>query len=193
MIEHKACQHAAWTETAQSAILGGLVTSSGAILDIPTGMRPVTCKVDEFSDENSADSSEQSLGNSTVTAEKFPPHVLVVDDEPLIRWSVSESLSDLGMDVEQAADAAAALRAVTTAALPFQVVVLDLRLPDMSDLSLLATLRQLLPRAALILMTAFGTPDIATEAALLGATVLNKPFELQDLNRLVLGAGRRPS
>lgn len=127
-------------------------------------------------------------GISGLSEELFPRHVLVVDDEPLIRWSVAESLADLGLDVEQAADAASALRTVTTTANPFHVVVLDLRLPDMADLSLLATLHQLLPAARLILMTAFGTPDIVQQAALLGATVLNKPFELSDLNRLVLAA-----
>jgi DNA-binding NtrC family response regulator len=156
--------------------------ASGVILDIPAGMRPVTCNVGNDSD----DRTERELGNSSVAAKKFPLHVLVVDDEPLIRWSVVESLSDVGMDVEEAADAVSALRLVTTAALPFDMVVLDLRLPDMNDLSLLATLRQLLPHAGLILMTAFGSPDIATEAALLGATVLNKPFELHDLNHLAL-------
>jgi DNA-binding NtrC family response regulator len=116
---------------------------------------------------------------------KFPQHALVIDDEPLIRWSVSESLSDLGFDVEEAADARSALRSVTTTALPFDVVVLDLRLPDMEDLSLLATLRQLLPSAALILMTAFGTPELIAEARAIGATALTKPFELDELKRLV--------
>jgi hypothetical protein len=55
----------------------------------------------------------------------------------------------------------------------------------MNDLSLLATLRQLLPKALLILMTAFGTPDVVKGANDLGATVLTKPFELFDLQRLV--------
>ena len=125
------------------------------------------------------------MGKFSAALEKFPRHVLVVDDEPLIRWSVSESLSDLGFDVEEAGDARSALRLVTTAALPFDIVVLDLRLPDMADLSLLATLRQLLPSAALILMTAFGTPELIAEAQALGATALNKPFELDELQRLV--------
>jgi two-component system NtrC family response regulator len=156
-------------------------------------MKPVTCKVYEFSAANSTEAAEAEAGIFSVKTENFPqPHVLVVDDEPLIRWSVAESLSDRGMDVEEACDAASALRRVTTAARPFQVVVLDLRLPDMHDLSLLATLRQLLPDARLILMTAFGSPDVITEAALIGATVINKPFELQDLNHLVCGQ-RRPS
>ena len=58
----------------------------------------------------------------------------------------------------------------------------------MQDLSLLATLRQLLPNAALVLMTAFGTPEILSDAMALGAAVINKPFELSDLTRLVAGS-----
>lgn len=174
-------------------ILGAPMTPNGAILDASAGMKPVSCKVYEFSSINSDGPAETAEGNFPVDAEKFPVHVLVVDDEPLIRWSVAESLSDLGMDVEQAGDAAAALRMVTTAANPFQVVVLDLRLPDMQDLSLLATLRQLLPDARMVLMTAFGTPDIFTEAVLLGAKVLNKPFELDELTHLVLGHNSSPA
>ena len=112
-------------------------------------------------------------------------HILVVDDEPLIRWSVAESLSDLGFDVEQAGDAAAALRIVTTAVNPFEVVVLDLRLPDMRDLSLLGTLRQLMPETRLVLMTAFASPEIVDAAVALGAAVINKPFEIDELHRLI--------
>jgi DNA-binding NtrC family response regulator len=150
-------------------------------------MKTTTCKVMEFPGVNEPGTAAVAR-EIPLRKDFFPPHVLVVDDEPLIRWSVAESLSDLGLDVEQAPDAASALRTVTTSAEPFQVVVLDLRLPDMQDLSLLATLRQLLPDARLILMTAFGSPEIAQQAALLGAAVLNKPFELADLNRLVLAA-----
>ena len=123
--------------------------------------------------------------NNERPAEKFAPQVLVVDDEPLIRWSVTESLADLGFGVESASDALSALKIVTTSALPFRVIVLDLRLPDMRDLSLLATLRQLMPGTHLILMTAFGAPDIIAAALTLGADVLMKPFELDELNRLV--------
>lgn len=160
----------------------------GAILDIPSRMKPVACTVDD-SFTGKTDQLPVTLTRKfSGAAEKFPRHILVVDDEPLIRWSVCESLSDLGFDVEEAADAQSALRKVTTAALPFDTVVLDLRLPDMSDLSLLGTLRQLLPAATLILMTAFGTPEILADAEGLGAAVINKPFELQELTRLVEGS-----
>jgi len=130
---------------------------------------------------------QSAQGKIWFDARKSPRHVLVVDDEPLIRWSVAESLSDLGFDVEEAPDAGSALRMVTTTAMPYDIVVLDLRLPDMKDLSLLGTLRQLLPAAELILMTAFGSPDILADAAAIGADVLNKPFELDELTRLVVG------
>ena len=121
--------------------------------------------------------------------EKFPEQVLVIDDEPLIRWSVSQSLARFGFDVSEASDAASALKMVTTSPLPFGIVVLDLRLPDMHDLSLLGTLRQLLPNARLILMTAFGTPDVIAGARALGALVLPKPFELDELSSLVRNRG----
>ena len=125
---------------------------------------------------------------SGTTARKVPRRVLVVDDEPLIRWSVTETLAGLGLDVEQAGDAASALRAITTDPLEFDVVVLDLRLPDMRDLSLMATIRQLQPDAAIVLITAFGTDDIVERAVGLGArSVLNKPFELGDLVDAVYG------
>ena len=125
--------------------------------------------------------------------EKFPVHVLVVDDEPLIRWSIAASLGDVGFDVEEAGDAASALRIVTNAALPFDVVILDLRLPDMNDLSLLRTLRQVLPHAQLILMTAFGTADIFDQAQAIGVGVLLKPFEFVELHRLVAYGARNPN
>jgi DNA-binding NtrC family response regulator len=148
-------------------------------------MKPVADSLDAFSREQTAKPAAIESGNLSRPGTNFPPHILVVDDEPLIRWSVSESLSDLGYDVEQAADAESALRKITTSDLPFDGVVLDLRLPDMNDLSLLGTLRQLIPGATLVLMTAFGTPEILADAAALGALVINKPFELGDLRRLV--------
>lgn len=121
---------------------------------------------------------------------KSPLRVLVVDDEALIRWSVAETLTDLGLEVEQAVDAASALAALETAVPGFDVIVLDLRLPDMDDLTLVSTIRRRLPRVAVVLMTAFGTPEIVAKARALGVVnILGKPFELGDLSRAVLAAG----
>jgi len=160
-------------------------TPRGAILDIGHDMNRVACTVSEVSGAILDERRKKRSGTNSHEVEKFPLHVFVVDDEPLIRWSVAESLATAGYIVEQAADAASALKIVADTPLRFQVVVMDLRLPDMHDLSLLATFRQVWPDARVILMTAFGTPEILAEARRLGAEVLNKPFELDELNHLV--------
>jgi DNA-binding NtrC family response regulator len=163
---------------------------AGAILDISAGMNKTSCATIGTRHGNYGLASLPVRENSA-DEENFPVHVLVVDDEPLIRWSVTESLADAGLIVEQAVDAASALKIITGRRLPFDVVVLDLRLPDMHDLSLLGTIRQLMPAATVFVMTAFGTPTVVAQALELGArTVLTKPFELDDLKRLVLDCGR---
>ena len=113
-------------------------------------------------------------------------HVLVVDDEPLIRWSLAETLSDRGHTVTEAGDGKEALRVVTLAANRPDVVLLDYRLPDSNDLSLFAAIKRELPEVPIILMTAYGSPEITAGALALGAyRVVNKPFEVQDLVTLV--------
>ncbi len=122
----------------------------------------------------------------------FAPHVLVVDDEALIRWSVAETLTTKGIRVSQASDGASAIKALALQPNPFDVAVLDLRLPDVSDLWLLSKVRELSPGTRVIMMTAFGTPEIKARAIDLGAsTVIPKPFELEELAGLVERAIRR--
>jgi len=114
--------------------------------------------------------------------------VLVVDDEPLIRWSVSETLAEAGYHVVETGDANAARKAVDEDQ-PFDVVLLDYRLPDSDDLSLLASIRRASPSAQVILMTAFGRPEVVRGALDLGAyQVINKPFEMQAIADLVAQA-----
>ena len=115
--------------------------------------------------------------------------ILVVDDEALIRWSLVETLSDAGNEVVAVPDAENAVQVVRDAAVPFDVVLLDFRLPDSSDLTLLSRLRRLTPATRIILMTAYGTPEIVQGALDLGAfCVLNKPFEMNALSPLVTEA-----
>jgi DNA-binding NtrC family response regulator len=116
-------------------------------------------------------------------------HVLIVDDEPLIRWSLSETLTEGGHLVTEAADAGTALRTLTAAAPTVDVVLLDYHLPDSNDLELLSRIRQVAPRAVVIMMTAFSTAEMADAALLLGVyRVVAKPFEVQDMATLVLEA-----
>jgi len=114
--------------------------------------------------------------------------VLVIDDEALIRWSVSETLADRGYAVVETGDAKGA-RSAVDADHDFDVVLLDYRLPDSDDLSLLASIRRSSPRAQVILMTAFGRSDVVHGALELGVyRVVNKPFELDAIADLVAQA-----
>lgn len=113
--------------------------------------------------------------------------VLVVEDEPLIRWALAETLTDAGYTAIEAGDGATAMRAV--AADEIDVILLDFVLPDSNDLGLLETLRRLAPSAPVIMITAYGTADLNATALRLGAhRVLNKPLDMPDIPALVHAA-----
>ena len=127
------------------------------------------------------------LGDFWPIAEKFLTrlHVLIVDGEPLIRWSIAETLADAGCDVAEAGDAREALERIAAAPAP-DVILLDFRSPDSSDLRLLEAIRRVAPQSSVIVMTAYGTSDIWADAIALGAyRVVNKPIEMSDIVLLV--------
>ena len=114
--------------------------------------------------------------------------VLIVDDEPLIRWSIAETLAEMGHTIMEAGDGEAALRALGESA-PFDVVLLDYRLPDSNDLTLLTAIRRVTPKTAVILMTAYGSPEATKGALDLGVyRVVPKPFEVHDMADWVVQA-----
>jgi DNA-binding NtrC family response regulator len=117
--------------------------------------------------------------------------VLVVEDELLIRWSIAETLAAAGHAVIEAKDGITAVYTLKNYAERIDAVVLDYRLPDSSDLTLLATVRRLSPEAVVVLMTAFGTPEVVKGALDLGVRhVLHNPFEMHDLKSLLEEACR---
>jgi DNA-binding NtrC family response regulator len=114
--------------------------------------------------------------------------VLVVDDEPLVWWSVAETLRDCGYQVMHAGDAWSAMQALATAAWT-DVVFLDLHLPDADDLTVLSAMHAVSPATHIILMTAYGSEELSAEARQRGAfAVLNKPFDMSALAPLVAAA-----
>ena len=112
--------------------------------------------------------------------------ILVVDDELLIRWSLSEALTAAGYAVVEGRDAAEARQALRDQDHKPDLVVLDYRLPDSNDLGLLTTIRHEAPTVPVILMTAYGTAEVVKGALDLGAyRVVSKPFEVNDMASLV--------
>jgi len=113
------------------------------------------------------------------------PVVLVVDDEPLIRWALSEGLTESGCVVRVAASAAEARPLLASETIP-AAVLLDLRLPDVDGLSFLREVRDAWPAAAVLMMTAHGSDEDASAARALGAReFIAKPFDVREVVRLV--------
>jgi DNA-binding NtrC family response regulator len=114
--------------------------------------------------------------------------VLVIDDEPLIRWSMSETLRTSGHTVTEALDGDGARRVLAEGPPP-DVVLLDYRLPNSHGLMLLADVRRLAPSAAVVMMTAYGEDDLVEDAIALGATrVIEKPVDMRELDAVVRAA-----
>src|SRR5690242_7839534 len=108
--------------------------------------------------------------------------ILVVDDEEKLRRVIELQLSTAGFDVDKAASAEEGLKLVERA----DLVLTDLKLPGMDGLELLAAIRRQNTRAPVIVMTAFGTIEVAVEAMKAGAVdFLLKPFSLDHLMAVI--------
>jgi len=112
--------------------------------------------------------------------------VLVVDDEPSVLFALSEGLGDRrrGVRVVTAANGIEAVAVLE--AEPVDIVLTDLRMPDMDGFELLTFLRRNHPAVPVILMTALGSAETSARLATAGSfECLAKPFHLPDLKRKI--------
>jgi two-component system, NtrC family, nitrogen regulation response regulator GlnG len=105
-------------------------------------------------------------------------HILIVDDEEAVCWSLQRALGREGHSVSVAASAEQAVTLLKQR--QPDVLILDVRLPGMDGLTALSRFRQLVPDLPVIIMTAFGDLPTAVRAVEGGAfDYLTKPFDLQ--------------
>jgi len=101
--------------------------------------------------------------------------ILIVDDDRALRFVLSELLSDAGHSVDQAPDGREALRRLDAGA--FDIVLLDIGLPDLSGLDVLAYARTVASPPIVVMMTADDTPETLLAAVRQQAyRYLRKPF-----------------
>ncbi len=122
-----------------------------------------------------------SAQSETQAASNDPPlRVLVADDEESMRHFLQRGLARLGYRVQTADDGAAAVARWQES--PFDLAVLDLRMPGPDGIQTLGRIRSMDPEAVVVLMTAHGTVDAAVEAMHLGAAdFVTKPFTIEEL------------
>lgn len=119
-----------------------------------------------------------------------PIKVLVVDDEESIRRLAEKEIAGLRRSVETAGSAAQAMDIL--ARQQFDVVVLDVRLPDADGLELLEKVRETTPDVEVILITGYGDIDSAVEAMKAGAyDYITKPFTLDRVELVIEKAYQR--
>ena len=117
------------------------------------------------------------------------PSLLIVDDELLIRKSLSKVFRASGYSVDTASTGAEGIEKVSS--VRPQVMILDMRLPDTDGLSVLKKARELDPLLQVIVITAYGDVQSAVNAMKLGACdFLRKPYEMEDIVLATDSAGR---
>ncbi len=111
-------------------------------------------------------------------------NLLIVDDEPGMRQLLSHVFGRAGHAVRAAENGTKALELLKQA--PADLVISDVKMPDMNGIELLRRLREFLPDAAVVMMTAFATVETAREAFKLGADdFIQKPFDVDELKLIV--------
>ena len=110
--------------------------------------------------------------------------ILIVDDDPSMRYSLARMLEGEGLLLSAAKNGAEALK--LTAEEKPDLVIMDIKMPGQSGLEVLRQIREKDPKALVILMTAFGTTETAIEAMKFGAfDYLLKPFDVPQMRGLV--------
>jgi two-component system response regulator FlrC len=114
----------------------------------------------------------------------MPEEILVIDDEPQMLLAIQETLRRRGYTVASAASGMEALCRMKEKS--FDLILTDMRMPEVSGLDLLRRMRGTMPNVPVILLTAYGTIENAVDAMKLGALdYLLKPFSSEALEAAV--------
>lgn len=110
--------------------------------------------------------------------------IFLVDDERILRVSLADELKDAGHQVLEFAEASGALQSL--AGESPEMVITDIRMPEMDGLELLEKIRQISPSTTVVIMTAYASVDTAIKALKLGAyDYLSKPFRSDEVLHLI--------
>jgi two-component system response regulator HydG len=108
------------------------------------------------------------------------PKILIIDDEPLMRMSISDALKEDGYEVSETASGREGVALAKDAS--FDIVITDLRLPDLDGIEVLKACKKASSETMVVLITAYGAVETAVEAMKYGAyDYITKPFRMEEL------------
>lgn len=133
---------------------------------------------------------DTALAQDMTSGMRQPRRVLVAEDDAEMRRLLVTQLRLEGIDVQEASDGRALWRQMQRACVEGDgerpdVIVTDVRMPGMSGLEALRRIRTVAPDVPVVVVTGFGSNHTHAEARSLGAAVLDKPFEVDDLLELI--------
>ncbi len=110
--------------------------------------------------------------------------ILIVDDEYLIRWSLTQALSQQGYRVSSVENGKRAIEALERES--FDFVITDLLMPELDGWGVLEAVQKTLPRSRVIIMTAYGKEGTGETAIQKGAwAYVEKPFVIDRIKELL--------
>ncbi len=112
------------------------------------------------------------------------PHVLVIDDEESLRHALTKGLLRAGYRCSAAPTGRTGVEQFVTGG--FDAVITDVKLPDLSGLDIVAILTEMDATVPVVVMTGYGTMEMALEAMRRGAKdYVQKPFSVDDVVRIL--------
>lgn len=110
--------------------------------------------------------------------------ILIVDDEDNITWSMEKYLSKDGYFIATADSAKKGAELLNAS--PFELVITDMKMPDVDGFQFLNWIKKNHPKSKVVIMTAFGSPSIRDEAKKIGAyRYFEKPVDLNQLRKFI--------
>jgi len=167
------------------AVVHGIVQSHGGQIFLAPEVEKGTCFTLYFPQKKGPTSEISSLQSDSVATLGGDEHLLLVDDEPIVRKMGQEMLQSLGYNVSVFANPVLALQRLLESD-DIALLVTDLNMPEMTGVELAKALKREKPNIPVVLYS--GNFDLLDDSALIDGTIdklLQKPFRVEDLSRFV--------
>ncbi len=118
-----------------------------------------------------------------------PLRLIIIDDEPIVGKRLKQVFSKMGFHVDIFTNPLSALKFMENN--PFDIVVTDFKMEELDGMEILGKVKQLNPKARVIIITGYAKPETAKEAFKSGVfDFMVKPFRLDELKEAVRRAAK---